>query len=299
MKKIKYIVGLGVLLSCFSLTFASQCVDLQHNLVKGSKGASVTLLQKFLVDEGYLQAEPNGYFGAGTLKAVKKFQSKNRLSPVGSVGVKTRSVIKDVSCGVPSVVTQPVTVLKSPSNSFVKTCVDGITEEGVGQILVTSSFAPTSNKEDVPGLISFQKQESISPSGHLDAATKLSLCEYALGGEKIIINQPLRMSATTTVIANSGVKVLSAHINLPEVTINGSGLDAVTWVDLSASNKNAVYIQGFSVSTSTNTASKIVLKMNDKDSIRTNKFFVNHTPTKKVRLWNDKQEVVAEYALPE
>lgn len=78
---------------------AMACTNLTKSLSKGSENSEVLKLQQFLFDGGYLTVKPNGYFGNGTVAAVKKFQGVNKLSQVGSVGPGTRSKVKEVSCG--------------------------------------------------------------------------------------------------------------------------------------------------------------------------------------------------------
>ncbi len=77
---------------------AMACTNLTKALSKGSENSEVLKLQQFLFDSGYLTANPNGYFGAGTMNAVKKFQVANGISQVGSTGPVTRSKIKTLSC---------------------------------------------------------------------------------------------------------------------------------------------------------------------------------------------------------
>lgn len=79
-------------------TNGSKCINLTKTLSKGSENSEVLKLQQFLFDGGYLTVKPNGYFGSGTVTALKKFQLTNSMSPVGSVGPMTRSKIKEVSC---------------------------------------------------------------------------------------------------------------------------------------------------------------------------------------------------------
>ena len=56
---------------------ASSCVTLVNNLRYKMKDATtdgeVTSLQDFLIANNYMSGESTGYFGAGTLKAVKLF----------------------------------------------------------------------------------------------------------------------------------------------------------------------------------------------------------------------------------
>ncbi|MEK7614746.1 MAG: peptidoglycan-binding domain-containing protein, partial [Patescibacteria group bacterium] len=57
----------------------------------GSRGDSVTELQKLLVKQGLLDSEPTGYFGKMTEAAVKAYQTKNGISSIGVVGPATRA----------------------------------------------------------------------------------------------------------------------------------------------------------------------------------------------------------------
>ena len=56
---------------------------------QGSSGQTVRTIQEKLVRWGYLDGPVDGIFGAQTAEAVKKFQSKNGLSPDGVVGEST------------------------------------------------------------------------------------------------------------------------------------------------------------------------------------------------------------------
>ncbi len=79
-----------------------QCLDLTYNLKLRSRDANtnneVSDLQDYLNNAGYLASEPTGYFGQGTLAAVKKFQKENGLTPSGIVGRYTRAKIKSLTC---------------------------------------------------------------------------------------------------------------------------------------------------------------------------------------------------------
>ncbi len=79
-------------------TYASTCTTLTKNLSKGSENSEVLTLQQFLFDDGYLTAKPNGYFGNGTVAAVKRFQSKNGVAVTGTIGPVGRAKIKELSC---------------------------------------------------------------------------------------------------------------------------------------------------------------------------------------------------------
>jgi peptidoglycan hydrolase-like protein with peptidoglycan-binding domain len=65
------------------------------NMAKGSKISDVKKLQAVLVSEGFLPtSSQTGFFGPMTFSAVKKYQTKNNVSPVsGFVGPLTRAVL--------------------------------------------------------------------------------------------------------------------------------------------------------------------------------------------------------------
>ncbi|MGH1395041.1 MAG: peptidoglycan-binding domain-containing protein [Trichormus sp.] len=57
----------------------------------GDRGEAVRLLQEQLIQAGYLQGQPNGYFGSYTADAVKRFQAGNYLAVSGIAGPTTRA----------------------------------------------------------------------------------------------------------------------------------------------------------------------------------------------------------------
>lgn len=73
-------------------------VNLRYKAKDEYTNNEVSVLQKFLHDHGYLIPKPTGYFGAGTLRAVIKFQKNNKISGTGYVGTLTRAMIKKIDC---------------------------------------------------------------------------------------------------------------------------------------------------------------------------------------------------------
>lgn len=69
-----------------------------RNFGRGSSGADVLILQKFLgeTDLTFLPEYRTGYYGAKTEAAVKRFQKRNGLEQVGSVGPKTRALLNSI-----------------------------------------------------------------------------------------------------------------------------------------------------------------------------------------------------------
>jgi peptidoglycan hydrolase-like protein with peptidoglycan-binding domain len=63
----------------------------RDNLRKGDRGEAVRVVQEQLIKAGYLQGEPNGYFGSYTSDAVRRFQKDNYLAASGIAGPTTRA----------------------------------------------------------------------------------------------------------------------------------------------------------------------------------------------------------------
>ncbi|MDB5260038.1 MAG: putative peptidoglycan binding domain protein [Candidatus Nomurabacteria bacterium] len=73
-------------------------IQITGSLSQGSTNPEVYILQGFLKQSGYLNAIPNGTFGAQTKLAVKSFQRDNGIQPTGSVGPATRNAINERIC---------------------------------------------------------------------------------------------------------------------------------------------------------------------------------------------------------
>lgn len=74
------------------------CFMFLNNIRFGQRGDDVKLLQQNLFDKGYLKANPTGYFGSATFKAVQKYQKENGISSTGFVGEKTRGILRNHFC---------------------------------------------------------------------------------------------------------------------------------------------------------------------------------------------------------
>lgn len=77
--------------STASSTKASTCSVTLNVLKTGSKGSDVKALQTLLIGQGYScgKTGADGDFGANTDKAVRSFQTKNKLAVDGIAGTKT------------------------------------------------------------------------------------------------------------------------------------------------------------------------------------------------------------------
>ena len=116
-----------------------------HTLKRGSSGEDVRLLQQFLSLYATSSAPAiTGYFGTQTKQAVRDFQRKESLDPVGIVGPKTRARIlalsnrelKQVSARTASSTTEAVPEI----TSVIFTTEVGEDGSGVGS---TTAFAST------------------------------------------------------------------------------------------------------------------------------------------------------------
>ncbi|MFH7028405.1 MAG: peptidoglycan-binding protein [Heteroscytonema crispum UTEX LB 1556] len=62
----------------------------------GDRGESVRILQTQLIKAGYLEGEPNAYYGPYTADAVRRFQAANYLAASGIAGPTTRAKLHDL-----------------------------------------------------------------------------------------------------------------------------------------------------------------------------------------------------------
>ena len=84
----------GILLLIATVLFVSYNVMVRNQVSEalsryGSRGSEVTKIQTKLKNWGYYTGSVDGIYGSGTLKAVKKFQSKNGLTADGIAGKAT------------------------------------------------------------------------------------------------------------------------------------------------------------------------------------------------------------------
>jgi peptidoglycan hydrolase-like protein with peptidoglycan-binding domain len=82
---------LTVALTLFCLSSLGQALALEKY---GSKGASVTTIQKCLKELDYFNASATGYYGSTTKSAVIKFQKDNGLTTDGVVGSNTQKILQ-------------------------------------------------------------------------------------------------------------------------------------------------------------------------------------------------------------
>ncbi len=67
--------------------------SLYTNLIEGSSGESVLMLQHRLIDLGYASGTPDGNYGAATTEAVKLFQRFNGLEETGAASAQIQAIL--------------------------------------------------------------------------------------------------------------------------------------------------------------------------------------------------------------
>lgn len=125
--------------SIASSPIISNCLDLSYDLYQGlsdkANDKAVTNLQKFLKNNQYLSATPNGYFGPSTKSAVKAFQSKNNISSTGRVGPATRQVIRNMSCQANTNSASVIEAVATPKPDRVNASNMTVTNPSTGMVL--------------------------------------------------------------------------------------------------------------------------------------------------------------------
>ena len=79
------LVSLLVIVSLISFAGTAQALVLR----RGSRGSSVVVLQNRLIEDGYLDGNPTGYYGSRTERAVRNYQRDRNLLVDGIAGSQT------------------------------------------------------------------------------------------------------------------------------------------------------------------------------------------------------------------
>ncbi len=216
----KFLFGISFLLFNINQVSASVCVDLKNNLLKGKETSEVLSLQNFLLQKGFLTAKPNGYFGNGTLLAVKKYQKSVGLSQSGQVFPLTRATIKSETC---STDTANVSTNNQTSNqqNIVTNTVKSVTTPT--PVVVTPSVPLTSNQkrqQDVINLLTAMYAFYLDSNGTFPVtyvtnvpvevcALGISLCEKLVENKSSLVPKflskiPTDPTITSTTTMGSG-----------------------------------------------------------------------------------------------
>ncbi len=76
----------------------SKCLVLTNFMEYKSKSIQVSMLQNFLMENGYLEMYPTGFYGRNTEAAIKEWQKRHSIDQFGWTGPSTRGSIANVTC---------------------------------------------------------------------------------------------------------------------------------------------------------------------------------------------------------
>lgn len=76
---------------------STTCINIPRNLHRGTESGTVSMLQNFLVEKGYL-SEATGFYGDKTVEAVKDYQASKGLPETGKVYTFTRQAMSEETC---------------------------------------------------------------------------------------------------------------------------------------------------------------------------------------------------------
>ena len=209
-------------------------LNLARTLQKGSTGDDVKDLQEFLAKDKdvYPEGLATGYFGSLTENAVKNFQNKNGIEPVGIVGPKTRAVLNEgakevAASGLPTSSKALVsrTIERGALGSDVKDAQELLNKfpDIYPQGQATGFFGPATET----AVKKLQEKLGLPATGNIDEPTRKKINDIAAAVER---KQPPKISA----IAPAEISVST------KVTLTGTGFTL---------ENNSLFIKGKTVLT--------------------------------------------------
>lgn len=132
-------------------------------LKQGDRGTSVEAVQAKLNQLGYLPAQPTGYFGELTQKAVTQLQTENGLKPDGVIGPGTKALLQEnFAQPVKSSPERPILGLKQGDRTpEVKTLQQGLTRLKLYDGPITGYFGPQTQN----AVKAFQQKQGLPEDG--------------------------------------------------------------------------------------------------------------------------------------
>lgn len=212
-----------------------------RTLRRGSSGEDVKQLQEFLAKdkEVYPESRVTGYFGSLTEGAVKKFQEKTGIEPVGIVGPQTREKIKEVALGDGVVAVGPAIVERKAREIPLPEVKSDISRNSTGEDVkklqellskfpnafpekaVNGNFGPATER----AVKKLQKSVGLAETGKVDKKTKEVINDLVVAIEK---KKPPKIQDITPSSGAAGIFI----------TINGRGF---------TDDDNAIFVKGRTV----------------------------------------------------
>ena len=115
----KIVAFAGIIVTLIMPTTSNAAIDV--DLRFGAKGDKVRELQEFLIARGYLSGEATGNFYGLTQKAVKAYQTSEKLPSTGFVGPMTRAAIVKMSAAAAPTSAAPILKTSATSDPVVGT----------------------------------------------------------------------------------------------------------------------------------------------------------------------------------
>ncbi len=196
MKSLQKYLALAVFVFLLTPTFSRASFDV--NLKYGSKGDTVKELQDFLQNQGVYSGKVDGWFGLGTVKAVKAFQSASGLSSNGYFGKATRVKANNI-----------LAIILTPSNQAEQT------------VTTTQPITP-----NLPIGCTSTSRFSISTG---ESCSRLVTTVQQIQQTVQQIQQNTQQIAQNTVSSVSP-SVASTQINTPTVSIKANGAEGAITV---------------------------------------------------------------------
>ena len=212
------------------------------NLTIGSTGITVSALQQFLFDRGFLKTAPTGFFGTATKDAVSAFQKSSGISPTGFVGPLTRTKIDLMSGVLPgSAVNKvsPATTYSGILNVF-HTDNNDKTETKYYQLFPDSGEVNTidlsfANEKDKPD--ESMSGQKVTIAGSLNKDKSFSVAKFSFANPAVISN------SSTARIGNDNTQTIisNASIGLPKYKSQPTQYKVATILFNFANNSNQTY----------------------------------------------------------
>lgn len=212
-------------------------------LRKGAKGAAVTQMQQLLADAGFSPGSIDGDFGAGTERALKRFQAANQLTADGVCGPKTWAALESSFEPTPPPAPPPHPVLKKGSKGAEVSELQNLLKEAGVDVSVDGNFGPGTQL----AVETYQYSRGLTVDGVAGSAIWNALLTH----KEPVDHTPSPASAA---LRQKLLDIAGSQVGIHEATNNNDGdilkypgafgrgseswcADFVSWVNTQAGNK--------------------------------------------------------------